>query len=259
MASNYYIKLWIETIDDPKMGRIPDNLWRRFFECCLLAGEKYPDLSGRLPSIPDIGWRLRIEEESLRAEFDQLARIGLLDYINAPLDEHWVVTNYAKRQARMDSAERMSRKRKRDKSGSYYNMSDNTCDAAVTPRNTDKIKIKEDKDKDSKISRPPVVDILRVWKNLFPSKPQPRATTKSLQAKIAARWKDQDFRENWELALETASKSETLNRESWFDFSFFVRNDTNYQKCLDGWMNWKDNAAAEEISNPVAIAGEWAP
>ena len=29
-------------------------------------------------------------------------------------------------------------------------------------------------------------------------------------------------------------------------FRFFIKNDDNYQKCLDGWMDWKDKQIAGE-------------
>lgn len=118
MASNYWIKMWIEMLDDPKMGRLPDNLWRRFVECCLLAGELHMD--GRLPPIHDIAWRLRVDEEALRSEFDQMARIGLVDYVNKPLDEHWIVSKFEKRQEKMTSAERGKRFRQKQKKQAYY-------------------------------------------------------------------------------------------------------------------------------------------
>jgi DNA-binding transcriptional regulator YhcF (GntR family) len=139
MAKSYHwIKLWNEVLHDPKMGRLPDNLWRRFIECCLMANEL--DMGGRLPPVHDIAWKLRIEEETLRGEFEQLARMGLLDYISKKLDEHWIVVNFDKRQERMTSAERMRRKRERDKSRTYYEQSDDT----VTNRNTEKRREEEE-------------------------------------------------------------------------------------------------------------------
>jgi len=132
MASNYWAKLWIEILDDSKVGRLSDNLWRRFVECILLAKEIDDD--GRIPSISDIAWRLRLDEESLRAEFEQLARVGLLDYISSdPLDRHWIVTNYTKRQGPQTVAERVSRHRKAQKKR-IYNGLDN---ANVTNRYTE--------------------------------------------------------------------------------------------------------------------------
>jgi hypothetical protein len=116
----------------------------------------------------------------------------------------------------------------------------------------------------TKISAPvksEVEEILSCWRNLFPNKPQPRTAT--FKAKIETRLKNQHFRDNWKAALERAHKSPTCLNESWFNFEFFIRNDTNYQKMLDGWMGWKDaeqygmtNGKAKQIETHV-FAENW--
>lgn len=116
MATKYWIKFYHEALDDPKTARLPDNLWRRFFECCLLAGEAgYEDddpQNGRLPSVADMSWRLRVDEETLSTELDALARKGLIEYrANAVLDGHWFITRFNERQRKMSKAEYMRRLR----------------------------------------------------------------------------------------------------------------------------------------------------
>lgn len=86
----------------------------------------------------------------------------------------------------------------------------------------------------------PAPILLAAWRELFPKKPQPKETTQTIREKVAARWKSADFRENWLAAMQQAAASPSLQKESWFNFLFFVRNDDNYQKCLDNWMEWKD-------------------
>ena len=63
MASRYWIKLYHEILDDPKMGRLPDALFRRAIELFLIAGENGRD--GGLPALADIAWRLRADEIEL--------------------------------------------------------------------------------------------------------------------------------------------------------------------------------------------------
>jgi hypothetical protein len=121
MATKYWIKLYHEILDDPKMGRLSDNLWRRFFECCLLAGEAgYDDddpLNGRLPSPSDMSWRLRVDEERLLSELEALAKKGLLEYrADSILDGYWFVVQFNQRQRSMSKAEYMRRLRK-DRAG----------------------------------------------------------------------------------------------------------------------------------------------
>jgi len=86
----------------------------------------------------------------------------------------------------------------------------------------------------------PYEEILDEWGSLFPSKPQPRKDNKSLRKKAATRWSSKHFQETWRIALARASKSVTLQVESWFTLEYFLRNDDNYQKCLDDFMAWKD-------------------
>ena len=82
---------------------------------------------------------------------------------------------------------------------------------------------------------------LSKWKELFPNKPQPRKSTKKLQDKLKARSKDQYFMEIWEEAMRRASESDTCQNESWFDLYYFLHNETNFIKCYDRWMQWKDD------------------
>ena len=88
----------------------------------------------------------------------------------------------------------------------------------------------------------PISEILYLWAQLFPNKPQPRSVTYAKKAE--ARFRDPAFREKWREAMTAASKSPSLHTESWFGLEFFLRNDENWQKCLDGWMDWKDKQAA---------------
>jgi hypothetical protein len=49
VAARFWIKLYLEILDDPKMGRLPDHLWRRAVELFLLAGRAGND--GALPAL----------------------------------------------------------------------------------------------------------------------------------------------------------------------------------------------------------------
>lgn len=110
---------------------------------------------------------------------------------------------------------------------------------------------KIDSTKNEKANKIEVTNTLRVrailaaWAFHFPDKPLPKSTTKSVQDKVRTRFKNADFVENWELALSTASKSPTLQSSSWFNLAYFLRNDDNYQKCIDQFMSWKDDQQAQ--------------
>lgn len=101
----YWIKLYVEILDDPKMGRLPDYLWRRAVEVFLLAGQTFDD--GRLPSLEDMAWKLRVQPDTLLAELQQLARLGIVTIEG----EDYTVTNFKKRQDPATHAERQKRYR----------------------------------------------------------------------------------------------------------------------------------------------------
>lgn len=127
---SYWIKLYIETLHDPKIGRLDDHLYRRFMDALLLAGEEGRD--GLLPDPPDAAWVLRTSVESLLKDWNELAEHGLL----AETDEGWLVVNFAKRQGPSEAAGRVKLHRERKQSlqkrysnsysNSYSNVSSNT-------------------------------------------------------------------------------------------------------------------------------------
>lgn len=108
MASKYWIKLYHEILSDPKMGRMPDKLWRRTIELFLLAGEY--DQDGTLPSLAEMAWVLRITEEECNVSLQELQRLQIVHCNDAG---EWVVTHFADRQSAADSAERSRQHRQR--------------------------------------------------------------------------------------------------------------------------------------------------
>jgi len=100
MANNYWIKLYIEILDDPKMGRLTAEQWRLAIELFLLAGEQ--NKNGILPSLPDMAWRLRIDENELLQTMSELEQVGILSQDG----DAWIVTNFARRQDKISDAER---------------------------------------------------------------------------------------------------------------------------------------------------------
>jgi len=170
MASKYWIKLYHDILDDPKMGMMTDRLYRRTIELFLLAGEQ--DRDGALPDLGTMAWRLRVPVDILLDDLDYLERAGIITRtwgepdpgaIDAdpdgpdPRPVNYLVTNFAKRQAPVSAAERMARYRSRlpvggdDATGEIPNGYDNVT-IGNTDTDTDKItdKITE---LDKKLSR----------------------------------------------------------------------------------------------------------
>jgi hypothetical protein len=92
--------------------------------------------------------------------------------------------------------------------------------------------------------------VFDAWERYFPGKPQPRRTEEQ-QEKVKKRLRSDHFREHYEAALAAAAQSRTLQNASWFSFEFLVKNESNYQKMLDGWMAWKDKQFNGQAHKPA--------
>jgi hypothetical protein len=139
MASKYWIKLYHEILDDPKMGRMPDRLWRRTIELFLIAGEQ--DEDGTLPKLGDVAYRLRLSDDELESDLKQLQDLNIVHQEG----DSWTVTRFAERQAPVSDAERMRRYRERQRKEEYYG--DDTDTNSVTTPVTNRSQIRLDKNR----------------------------------------------------------------------------------------------------------------
>ena len=114
--ADYWIKAYIEILDDPKMATMPDRLWRRTMEIFLLAGKFSKDKSGVLPDTNQLAWVLRMSSDDLLMDLKQLQSIGIVEQIK----NGWIVVNFAKRQAAASDAERKRQQREREQHNQYY-------------------------------------------------------------------------------------------------------------------------------------------
>ncbi|MFC2028309.1 DnaD domain protein [Chloroflexota bacterium] len=110
-----WIKLYVEIIQDPKMGQLPNWLWRRAIEFFMIAGEFGE--KGLLRPIPDMAWRLRIGEDDLSKSLEALSEVGVV----TETPDGWKVTHFEKRQAPPSSTERVRKFRQRKKEGQNTN------------------------------------------------------------------------------------------------------------------------------------------
>ena len=109
MTSPYWLKLWIEIIDDPKVIRMPDWLFRRFI--LMLAQAKEYDRDGLLPPVDDIALRIRLTDKSVAEALSALSQIG----VTRETADGWMFVNFAKRQHREDSTNVERQRRYREK------------------------------------------------------------------------------------------------------------------------------------------------
>ena len=106
-----WIKLYTEILADPKMGLLPDHLWRRCVELFLFAGRT--DNGGVLPDMREMEWTLHSPASETTETLEALEKIGIVHRQG----ETWIVTNFEKRQAAMGSAARSDAHRERQRAG----------------------------------------------------------------------------------------------------------------------------------------------
>lgn len=147
MGAKYWLKLYHEMLDDPKVARLPDSSYRRFIECILLAGEL--DEAGYLPPVMDMAWRLRLDEATLTQD---LARLASSELLEIKPDGRWFVTSFEKRQKGLTKQEYMQRLRDERRvllevENEPVTNGNGKVTKPVTNSKTDKRRIDKDKDK----------------------------------------------------------------------------------------------------------------
>lgn len=112
--ANYWIKLYVEILNDSKMAVLPDRLWRRAVEMFLAAGH-YND-NGNLPDTSQLAWLLRMDTDELELDMKQIAATGIIQRT----DKGWLVTKFEDRQAPVPGKDRVKQFRERQKKQQYY-------------------------------------------------------------------------------------------------------------------------------------------
>lgn len=163
MSSYYWAKVWIEVLDDPKMGQLSDRLWRRTIELVLMAKEL--DKDGILPKLKDMAWRLRTTPDILETELFELVKVGVVE----TREEGWFLVNFEKRQGAMTDAERKARQREREKSETYHGAVTNVSrdgheSSHVTVTNCD-TETDKDTDKEKETRACGVDDLIAHFRN----------------------------------------------------------------------------------------------
>ena len=145
MGTYFWIKLYLDLLDNPRLGQLPDHLWRRLVELYLLAGLQGE--AGALPPVEDMAWKLHLSSDQLVEDLRSLAQTGELRAESGGLQptersaagtlpaaepDKWFVTNFAARQAN-PSTERTRAFRQRSAAAAQKNNEKNAAgtDASV--------------------------------------------------------------------------------------------------------------------------------
>lgn len=112
--ADYWMKLYVEILDDPKMATLPDRVWRRVIELFLCAKKLNKD--GHLPDTRQLAWMLRMNQDDLEMDMAQIAHTGIImREVNG-----WFIPKFQERQAAVPASERKRQEREREQSQQYY-------------------------------------------------------------------------------------------------------------------------------------------
>ena len=114
MTTKYWIKLYVEILDDPKMATLPDRLWRRTIELFMCAGKLGDD--GNLPDVSQLAWLMRMNSEELLLDLKQITLTGIIKQT----DSGWFISKFTDRQAPVTPTRRMQEYRDRTQKHQYY-------------------------------------------------------------------------------------------------------------------------------------------
>jgi hypothetical protein len=114
--------------------------------------------------------------------------------------------------------------------------------------------IKGEETKKQKELRETVDRIISTWNKKVKETalPQVKKSTKDLTDKIKARLKNFDEKE-FGLSFDKVVKNNYLHGANWFKLAWMVKDDTNFEKVIDGWMDWKNK---DEKHNEKDVDGE---
>lgn len=182
-----WIKLYDEILDDPKMGRMPDWLWRRAIELFLLAGRNRND--GQLQPVPDMAYTLRTSEEKLTESLRALSEVGV---VHEAQPGQWVVTHFAKRQERISNTDRVRDYRKRQRNADETERFTDETRSSISSSSSDSVSssdlLPEKEQKPPKANQIEEIVLFRRAAGMYPPRPSFETVVDSMH-KIAARLK----------------------------------------------------------------------
>lgn len=139
--AGYWIKLYHEILDDPKMATLPDDQWRKVIECFLIAGRV--NNAGELPPTKQIAWILRKDESEVEEALNLVAKTGIIE----KTDLGWYIPKFARRQEKISGSDRTRMSRERKQKQQYYcndnvtqlkrNVTENRTDIDIEQIRTD--------------------------------------------------------------------------------------------------------------------------
>jgi len=227
--SNYWLKLYIEILDDPKIGPLPDYLWRRWIEILLIAKEH--DKGGLLPPVSAMAWRLRADEGRLTKDLRALSQIGVVT-LSEP---GWFIPAFAERQAASPDKERAREYRKRKAAEREENPSRN-----VTPESETDTELKEYEEE----KPPPRPNSFKLYEQAIGT------LTTTIAEKLKAA--EKDYPPEWiAWAFDVAA---TQNKRSWAYVEACLRNRKDGKEFAPRGNGKNGNGRKPTVNEPAGYA-----
>jgi len=232
-VSQPWFRYYAEALEDPKVQRLPDALFKTWVNLLCLAARN----EGILPSLEDIVFALRLSEKDTQKRLDALVSILLLDRDGETLLPH----NWNGRQFKSDDAtERVKRYRERNKK-QESNVSGNVArNDAVTLQETDS---EADTEPERKIvpqtPKPDLQIAVDGWNDMASKAglPKVQRLTDPRKRSLSARLAECGGLEGWQTALTKVRDSPFLigeNKSNWkADFDFLLQQ-KSFTKLMEG-------------------------
>lgn len=251
-------KLHVKTVESLDFNDLPDDFSRLLW--LLLPLKLCRD--GRGPDIPQ--WvisslfplRSGVSHEQVVSSFGVYHELGMIERYEVNGRKYFQVKNWQKYQGKTDrEAESpypppesgvsqdllMSRSGVGQEQGVSRSCSDADADADA----------KVDADADA------YPDFRTLWISELPNKPKPRGDNETLRSKFKTRMKRPYFRDNWRAALQRAGASQFIASSPWFVAGWFLKNDENWENCLDGKYDDADNGQGPGVTVTGVKDGEY--
>jgi hypothetical protein len=234
-----WFRFYTEALDDPKVQRLPDHLFKTWVNLlCVAAGN-----DGKIPSVEDIAFKLRISCHEAETRINDLILAGLIDILPDHVREPH---NWAKRQFKSDNSTERVKKHRAKQDETPGNVTQETeCNVSetvtVTPPEQSRTETETEKTPLPPKGGPTPSDALIAFEayNATASRcglQQAAKLTPDRQRKIIARLRDYGM-DGWQQALANVEKSSFLtgtNDNGWRANLDFMVQTTSFAKLHDG-------------------------
>ena len=147
-----WFRFYTEALDDPKVQRLPPHLFKTWVNLLCIAGKN----NGKLPSIDDIAFKLRLSSQDAEQQLSELILAGLIDITDEGRSPH----NWAARQYVSDCSTERVRKYREKKA-------ETQCNVSVTASETAPEQIQNRTDPEDAQAREPGGQVDRQWAEAY--------------------------------------------------------------------------------------------